>query len=346
MADPAQHSLPEVPDEVLRQATAKYEAEDVYPCNEKAMRLALTDALPSLHAAFEEAADHDLTSLRAELATLLGPRKPREGVTQNEQWIAAVGELLGRAETAEEQVAASREQHFREFSEGLLSAEASEAICEARTALWSKVAEAAKPQHRAEAWRDLKAALATLPDAPEEKQDREGSGVGEAAQRRYEKFVEAARMIRGSQGPQSSKVAFEALYAALDAHEAERLATPEHPALPDVREGEAPEENSEVDWPGEIDLVIDVCDPPGTTPSILTDDRREHVAEFASEFETRRYIPAPDPQVEAGCVVDVPSVPDGLLLDVLRTAHRRGHPRLRTGGHPMTRYRKSEGGNG
>ena len=44
----------------------------------------------------------ELASLRGELATMLGEREPREGVTANDQWIAAVGEVLAEREELRE----------------------------------------------------------------------------------------------------------------------------------------------------------------------------------------------------------------------------------------------------
>jgi hypothetical protein len=45
-----------------------------------------------------------LASLHGELATMLGPRKPREGVSANDHWIAAVGRLLAERDELREQV--------------------------------------------------------------------------------------------------------------------------------------------------------------------------------------------------------------------------------------------------
>lgn len=51
-----------------------------------------------------EEAEADLRSLHCELATLLGPRKPRSGASTNEQWIAAVGEVLGERDHLQQAV--------------------------------------------------------------------------------------------------------------------------------------------------------------------------------------------------------------------------------------------------
>ncbi len=49
-------------------------------------------------------------SLHGELATLLGPRKPREGVTANDHWISAVAAVLARAEKAEKELEEERQR--------------------------------------------------------------------------------------------------------------------------------------------------------------------------------------------------------------------------------------------
>jgi hypothetical protein len=51
----------------------------------------------------------ELRSLRRELATMLGPVKPREGVTKNALWIAKVGELLRQRDEARADAAQLRE---------------------------------------------------------------------------------------------------------------------------------------------------------------------------------------------------------------------------------------------
>lgn len=67
-------------------------------------------------------------SLRGELATLLGPQMPREGVTRNEQWIAAVAAVLDRAEKAEAQVMKPRARALLDVAEAFETRPPTDAI--------------------------------------------------------------------------------------------------------------------------------------------------------------------------------------------------------------------------
>jgi hypothetical protein len=56
-----------------------------------------------------EELEKERESLHGELARLLGPRQPREGVTANDHWIAAVAKLICEWERDVERVAEARE---------------------------------------------------------------------------------------------------------------------------------------------------------------------------------------------------------------------------------------------
>jgi hypothetical protein len=62
-----------------------------------------------------------LASLHGELATMLGPRKPREGVSANDHWIAAVGRLLAERDELREQVGEEPRYTLEQVRAGVLA---------------------------------------------------------------------------------------------------------------------------------------------------------------------------------------------------------------------------------
>jgi len=72
------------------------------------------------------------------------------------------------------------------------------------------------------------------------------------------------------------------------------------------------------DWPEEVTLVIDVCNPPSVPPRILAADELDHVNEFAHEFKLRRYIPAAPsiPVEDRNDCHDFVDISNGTTLDV------------------------------
>lgn len=87
------------------------EAEDLYPYRpNREMPVDAEQLMPvSEHTAALQEVEAERASLHGELATLLGPRTPREGVTANDHWIAAVGKLLGEQEAAEARALSAEE---------------------------------------------------------------------------------------------------------------------------------------------------------------------------------------------------------------------------------------------
>lgn len=88
------------------------EAENVELRRENDLRIP-----PGLYESTQERADKlqaERSSLLGELATMLGPRQPRPGVTANDQWIAAVGEVLADRDKLQVELDEAKKQVQRE----------------------------------------------------------------------------------------------------------------------------------------------------------------------------------------------------------------------------------------